>query len=287
MARIRLKGQGIDLTTKALVMGVLNRTPDSFFDKGSYFSFDAFLRKAEELVNDGADILDVGGVKAGPGEEVSEEEELDRVVPAVEALSERFDTYISVDTWNANVFKECLFVGACIGNDISGFSDPQYLEVAASADAAVVATHIRLRPRVKDPDPRYDDLLGEVSRFLVERAAMAVDAGVNPQSIALDVGFDLGKTTEQSLALFGATERFTALGHPLLVSASNKGFIGEALDLEIAERREASLSAVALCMAQGARIFRVHDLKGTKRVVDTISAVMDPQSWAVEAGEKV
>lgn len=283
---IRLKGQNIDLTTKALVMGVLNRTPDSFYDKGSYFSFDAFLQKAESLVGDGVDILDVGGVKAGPGEEVTEEEELERVVPAVEALNERFDVYLSVDTWSTQVLKECLSVGASIGNDISGFGDPNYLEVAASAQAAVVATHIRLKPRVKDPDPRYGDLIADVSRFLIQRAEMAKQAGVDPRSIVVDVGFDLGKTTSQSMALFGATKEFAQLGYPLLVSASNKGFLGETLNLDITARREASLSAVALSMVQGARIFRVHDVKGTKRVVDTLSAVMDPTNFSLRVGEQ-
>ncbi len=284
--KIRLKGQVIDLTTRALVMGVLNRTPDSFYDKGSYFSFDVFLQKAESLVEHGADILDVGGVKAGPGDEVPEEEELERVVPAVEALNKRFDVYISVDTWSAQVLKESLSVGACIGNDISGFANPKYLEVAAAADAAVVATHIRLEPRVKDPDPHYDDLIGDVAKFLVQRADMAKQAGVDPCSIAVDVGYDLGKTTVQSMALFGATKTFASLGYPLLVSASNKGFLGETLNLDITARREASLSAVALSMVQGARIFRVHDVKGTKRVVDTLSAVMDPTDWAHRVNEQ-
>src|SRR5690606_37472483 len=124
-------------------MGILNRTPDSFYDAGSYFAFDAFLEKAERLVADGADFLDVGGVKAGPGEEVSEQEELDRVVPAVEALRARFDLPLSVDTWRASVAAACFEAGAVVGNDISGFADPEYLPVCARYGASVVATHIR------------------------------------------------------------------------------------------------------------------------------------------------
>src|SRR5688572_427071 len=138
-------------------MGILNRTPDSFFDQGRYYDFDAFLAKAEQLVDEGADFLDVGGVKAGPGPEVSEAEELERVVPALEALKARFDIPLSADTWRAPVLREALAAGAVVANDISGFADPEYLAVASAAGASVVATHIRIGPRVPDPDPIYDE----------------------------------------------------------------------------------------------------------------------------------
>src|SRR5690242_9028121 len=130
-------------------MGILNRTPDSFFDKGEFFAMDATLRRAEQLVAEGADLLDVGGVKAGPGPEVTLDEELDRVIPAIEALAARFDVPVSVDTWRAAVAEAAYKAGAVVGNDISGFGDPDYLRVAAEAGASVVATHIRLQPRVR------------------------------------------------------------------------------------------------------------------------------------------
>ncbi|MGH9148720.1 MAG: dihydropteroate synthase, partial [Acidimicrobiales bacterium] len=133
-----------EVGTRALVMGIINRTPDSFFDKGAYFAGDGFLGRAEELVAAGADIFDVGGVKAGPGPEVGEAEELDRVVPAIQALRARFDLPISVDTWRASVAREAFAAGAVLGNDISGFADPEYLAAAAQSGASVVATHIRL-----------------------------------------------------------------------------------------------------------------------------------------------
>ena len=142
-----------DLTHRCLVMGILNRTPDSFYDQGATFALDRTLRRAEALVAEGADILDVGGVKAGPGPAVSEAEELDRVVPAVEALVARFDVPVSADTWNANVLAAACAAGAVVGNDISGFSDPAYLAVAAAAGASVAATHIRLGPRVRPDGP--------------------------------------------------------------------------------------------------------------------------------------
>ena len=161
--RYRLGDRVHDLGTRTLVMGILNRTPDSFYDRGATFAFDAFLRRADEIVAEGADILDVGGMKAGPGEEVTEDEELDRVVEPIAALHARFDVAISCDTWRAGVLDAACAAGAVVGNDISGFGDPDYLQVAAKHAASVVATHIRLKPRVADPDPHYDDLVGDVT----------------------------------------------------------------------------------------------------------------------------
>ncbi len=254
-------------------MGILNRTPDSFYDHGSYFAFDRFLAHAERLVQEGADILDVGGVKAGPGPEVSEEEELERVVPAIAALAERFDVALSVDTWKASVAAEAFAAGACIGNDISGFSDPAYLSAAAKAGAAVVATHIRLAPRVADPDPHYGDLWGDVSEFLAERAGRACAAGIPPSSVILDAGLDLGKTSEQSVRLLAATPQLVAMGYPVLLSASNKTFLGSLVNREVGERGAASLAAATLGLAMGASILRVHDVAGTRRVCATMAGL--------------
>ena len=273
MGELRLGTHAYDLTHRALVMGILNRTPDSFYDHGLTYELDALCRRAEELVEQGADILDVGGVKAGPGPEVSESEELDRVVPAIAILADRFDVAVSVDTWRASVAKECYAVGAVLGNDISGFGDPAYLDVAAEAGASVVATHIRLAPRVADPEPVYRDLVGEVVAFLSERAARALRAGIPPDRIVLDAGLDLGKTAEQSLVLLRESARLASLGFALLVSASNKTFLGKVLNLEIDERREASLGAAALGIARGARIVRVHDVAGTVRVRNVMAAI--------------
>jgi len=257
-------------------MGILNRTPDSFYDKGTYWDLDAFYRQAERLVAEGADLLDVGGVKAGPGPEVTEEEELERVVPVIGELAARFDIPLSVDTWRASVAEAAYAAGAVVGNDISGFGDPDYLAVAAAAGATVVATHIRLRPRVADPEPHYDDLVGEVSAFLVERARAAEAAGIPSERIVIDAGCDLGKTWQQSLALLRASDVLAGLGPwTLLLSASNKTFLGKLLDLEVGERREASHAAHALGIAKGCRILRAHDVVGAKRVVDVLQAVLE------------
>ncbi len=266
-----------DLSTRAVIMGILNRTPDSFYDRGATFALDDLLAKAEKLVADGADVLDVGGVKAGPGPEVTEAEELDRVVETVAVLHKSFDVPISVDTWRATVARESYRAGAVIGNDISGFADPEYLPAAADAGASVVATHIRLAPRVRDPEPLYDDVSATVCEFLEERADSAVRAGIRAERIIVDAGLDLGKTPAQSLELLRATDRLSALGYPVLVSASNKTFLGAVLGLDIDHRRDASLSAIAIGIALGGRVVRVHDVAGTRRVRDTMAAVLQAE----------
>jgi len=272
-----LGGRRYDLTHRALVMGILNRTPDSFYDKGATYELDKLYARADQLVADGADILDIGGVKAGPGPEVTEPEELDRVVPAVAGLTARFDTPVSVDTWRASVARASYAEGAVMGNDISGLADPDYAAVAAEQGAAVVITHIRIGPRIADPDPHYDDVVNDVARFLSDRAAGARDAGIPADRIVLDAGLDLGKTAEQSLTLLRASSTLAALGYPLLLSASNKTFLGKVLDLELTERREASIGAAALGIAWGCRIVRVHDVKGTCRARDALAAISEAE----------
>jgi len=264
--RYRLGDEVHDLTSRTLVMGILNRTPDSFYDHGATFELDSLLSRAEVLVQQGADILDVGGVKAGPGPEVDEAEELDRVVAPIAALHERFDVAISCDTWRAAVLDEACKVGAVVGNDISGFGDPDYLAVAARHDASVVATHIRLQPRVADPEPHYDDLVDDVTTFLLDRAARAEAAGLAPEQIALDAGLDLGKTPAQSAVLLRESDALAGHGYTLLLSSSNKRFLGDLLELDLDARRAASLASVAYGVAHGCRIVRVHDVAGSVAV---------------------
>ena len=266
-----------DLTRRSLVMGILNRTPDSFYDRGSYWDMDGFFRRAEQLVAEGADILDVGGVKAGPGPDVTQAEELERVVPAIEGLHKRFDAPLSVDTWRASVAEESYRAGAVMGNDISGFADPDYLAVSAAAGAAVVATHIRLRPRVADPNPQYADVVAEVSDFLCERAGRARAAGIPDSRIVVDAGLDLGKTAAQSVELLRASDRLVGRGWPVLLSASNKTFLGVTFGLEIGDRREATVAAHALGVSLGCRIVRAHDVRAARRVSDTIRAVLEAE----------
>ena len=274
---LRLGTTTFDLTTRALVMGILNRTKDSFYEPAATFDLDVLFARAERLIGDGADVLDVGGVKAGPGDEVDEAEELDRVVPVVTELVRRFDAPVSIDTWRASVAKAAFAEGACVGNDISGFADDDYLPVAADAGATVVATHIRLRPRVADPEPHYDDVTATVAAFLTDRRQRALDAGVAEDRVIVDAGLDLGKTAAQSLQLLRDSDRLAALGAPLLLSASNKTFLGVLFDLPVTDRREPSLAATALGIAAGCRIVRVHDVQGTVRVRDVIARLLDEE----------
>jgi len=274
---LRLGATTFDLTWRALVMGILNRTNDSFFEPAATFDLDALFTRAEGLVTEGADVLDVGGVKAGPGDDVDEAEELERVIPVITELVRRFDVPISIDTWRASVAQAAFAEGACIGNDISGFGDDDYLSVASQAGATVVATHIRLKPRVADPTPHYDDVTATVTDFLIERRQRALDAGVSADRIVVDAGLDLGKTAAQSLQLLRDSERLAGLGAPLLLSASNKTFLGALFDLPVTDRREPSLGATALGIAAGCRIVRVHDVQGSVRVRDVIARLIEEE----------
>lgn len=269
-----LGDQRFDVTHRALVMGILNRTPDSFYDAGQYWDFDDFLAKAEKLVGDGADFLDVGGVKAGPGDEVTLEEELERVVPAIDALRQRFDLPLSIDTWRAEVLRQCIDVGAVIGNDISGFADPQYLPVAAAGGASVIATHIRLAPRVPDPDPVYGDLVADVRTFLDQRATAALDAGIPRERIIIDAGLDLGKTPRMSWELLHRSADLASLGFPLLLSASNKRFLFELLETERHDIASGTTAAHAVGIATGCRILRAHDVVAGRRVADMMAEIL-------------
>jgi dihydropteroate synthase len=274
-ALLELGHRRYDITSRALVMAILNRTPDSFFDHGATWDWSDFWRRADEVVAQGADLIDVGAVKAGPGPEVTVQEEMDRLLPAVEGLVARFDVPVSVDTWRAGVAREAFALGAVVGNDISGFADPGYLAVAAAAGASVVATHIRLAPRVPDPEPVYPDLVADVSRFLSERAEQAIAAGIPAQRVMLDAGLDLGKTPEQSLQLLRSSAALVALGYPVLLSASNKTFLGGLLGLEVDQRREATAAAHALGVSLGCRVLRAHDVVGARRVRDMVGAILE------------
>ena len=272
---LALGDETFDVTHRALVMGVLNRTPDSFYDAGRYFALDDLLARADAMVTDGADLFDVGGVKAGPGEPVGEQEELERVVPAIEALRARFDLPLSVDTWRSGVLDAALDAGACVANDISGFADAGYLDIAARHRASVVATHIRLAPRVADPTPEYPGgVVDAVVAACAELAQRAEAAGIPRERIMVDAGLDLGKTEPMSLELLRASDMLAALGYPVLLSASNKRFLGEILGLDVADRRLASVAAHAQGIALGCRILRVHDVKGSRRVADLMATIL-------------
>lgn len=275
MNALLLGNRRYDLTTRTVVMAILDRTPDSLDDPDAAFDLDALCRRAEQLVGEGADVLDIGGVKAGPGPEVGVREELGRLVPAIEALSARFDLPVSLDTGNAAVLDAACEAGAVCGNAINGFADPGYLAAAARHGAAVVITHTRLRPRVPGPQPADRDLVGEVGTFLSEGAGQAMAAGIPAESVVLDAGLGLGKTAAQSAVLLRESRHLARLGHPLLLSASNTTFLGMLLDQPIDRRRSSSLAAAAYGVARGVRIVRAHDVAGTVRVVRMAEALLE------------
>ncbi|MHB8263910.1 MAG: dihydropteroate synthase [Acidimicrobiales bacterium] len=272
--KLTLGNCSYDLSTRALVVGILNRTPDSFYDAGETYDLDMLIRRAEQLAEDGADVLEVGGVKAGTGPEVSVEEELDRVIPAIEALHSRLGTPLGVDTWRAKVVEEALSCGAVLANDISGFQDPGYLTAVSRGNGSVVATHIRLKPRVFDPVPVYDDVVSTVERYLAEKISMAIQAGIARDRIIIDPGLDLGKSMEHSLALLRASPGFAAMGYPLFLAVSNKDVLGELFGLGVKERGSATCSALAVGIILGCRVLRVHDVRSACMVRSTLEEIV-------------
>jgi dihydropteroate synthase len=271
-----LGGRRFDLRRRAVVVGVLNRTRDSFHDRGAHFELDAFLRRAEQLVADGADVLEVGARPGGVGvREVSEAEETALAVESIEELRARFDVPIAVDSQRAAVATVAFRAGAVLGNDMSGFRDPGYLPAAAAASAAVIATHIGLPPGVPDPDPIYGDVVEDVVVALTELTQRARAAGIPADRIVLDPGYDLGKTWQQTLRLLGATPRFAQLGYPLLIAVSNKIFLARALGLDGEDRGTATVIACAYGVAHGGRVLRVHDARAGRQVADLIGALQE------------
>jgi len=277
--RLDLGGHVYDVGRRAVVVGVLNRTRDSFYDRGARFGLDAFLHHAETLVRDGADVLEVGARPGGVGvRDVPEALETELVLESVGRLRRRFDAPLAVDTHRTAVATAAFGAGVVLGNDMSGFRDPGYLEAAARAGAAVIATHIRLAPGVPDPDPVYDDVVEDVADVLRELAARALASGLPPERIILDPGYDLGKTSRQTIAVLAATRRFAQLGHPLLVAVSNKIFLGRLLALPLEDRGTATVAACTYAIASGAHVMRVHDARAGRQVADLLAALHDARA---------
>jgi len=267
----------LPLGKKTYIMGILNVTPDSFSGDGLGGSMDAAMRQAERMITDGADILDVGGESTRPGaEEVPLEEELRRIVPVIAALTERFPTPISVDTYKSAVAREALRAGATIVNDISGLRfNPETAGVAAKAGAAVVVMHIQGTPRTMQQNPHYDDLMTEVCDYLQESTALAEAAGIRREQVILDPGFGFGKTVEHNLELLRRLRELTSYGQPVLIGASRKSTIGKVLgNLPPEDRVEGTAATVAIAIQNGADIVRVHDVKEMARVARMADAIV-------------
>ncbi|MBP0943544.1 MULTISPECIES: dihydropteroate synthase [Pseudomonas] len=256
------------------VMGILNATPDSFSDGGRYSRLDAALRHAEAMVEAGATLIDVGGESTRPGARpVSPEEEVQRVAPVVELIARELDVIISVDTSTPEVIVESARLGAGLINDVRSLRRPGALEAAAATGLPVCLMHMLGEPGDMQDNPHYQDLVGEVSAFLVDRMERCELAGIPRGRIILDPGFGFAKTLEHNLSLFKHMEALHALGRPLLVGVSRKSMIGAVLGRPVDERLIGGLALAALAMTKGARILRVHDVAETADVVRMIAAV--------------
>lgn len=255
-------------------MAVINRTPDSFFDKGATYALDKAVEAALRAAQAGADGVDIGGVPFGRGPVVTLEEELERVVPVVAAISAKSDVVISVDTFSAAVAAAAIEAGAGVINDTSGLFDPDMASVVAGTNATLVLTHSMSPPRAEPAKPEYVDVVDEVIDFLRDRIARAHAAGIPDERIIVDPGHDLNKNTFHSLELTRRLHEVVAIGYPTLAAVSNKDFIGEMTDRAQGARLEGSIAAAVFCMLEGARIIRMHDVPATIAAVRMVEGIM-------------
>ncbi|HEY9394555.1 MAG TPA: dihydropteroate synthase [Nocardioides sp.] len=257
---------------EALMMAIVNRTPDSFFDKGATWAEDAAFERVRLMASQGAEIVDIGGIKAAPGAEIGAAEEKARVVDFVARVREEFPALvISVDTWRAEVGDAVCAAGADVINDAWGGADPELVDVAAAHGAAIVCTHTGgVTPRTRPYRIEYDDVVRDAIDSTLGYAQRALDAGVAKDSIVIDPAHDFGKNTFHSLEITRRLGEMVATGWPVLVSLSNKDFVGETLDVPVGERLLGTLAATSVCALAGARIYRVHQVPETRQTVDMV-----------------
>lgn len=256
---------------KPLIMGVVNATPDSFSGDG-VLDTSAAVKQAEQMVKEGAHIIDVGGESSRPGSDpVSEKEELQRVLPIVKELVKK-DILVSVDTCKASVAEQCLEAGAHMINDICGGRDPNMFSVVARYDVPYVLMHMKGTPKSMQQDPSYEDVIAEIVDFFKERVALAKKAGV--QQIILDPGIGFGKRVEDNLTIMRNFNAFTKLGYPTLIGASRKSFIGKITGAEVSDRLPGTLAAHVLALEQGAHIIRCHDVKEHKQAMEVAKEII-------------
>lgn len=280
--QLRLGAKTLDLA-QPRVMGVLNRTPDSFSDGGRFAGFDAAFAQVERMVQEGADIVDVGGESTRPGAaDVSLQEELDRVLPLIERVHARFDVLLSIDTSKPEVMRAAVAAGASMINDVYALRRPGAPEAAAACGVTLCLMHMQGEPRTMQKDPHYADVTAEVKAFLEERAGAAIAAGVPRDRIVLDPGFGFGKNLEHNLTLLRRLPELAALGYPLLVGLSRKSMIGTLLGGKpMEERLQGSVAAAMIAVQSGASIVRVHDVAQTVealKIAVAVRAVARPPS---------
>jgi dihydropteroate synthase len=262
---------------RPLIMGILNVTPDSFYDGGKFYPSDVAIEHALRLVDEGADIIDVGGESTRPYSDVTPaEEEIRRVIPVIKAIKARSAVFVSVDTYKAAVANEAVNAGADMINDVSGLTfDPEIGQVAGRSGVPVVIMHTKGAPSQMQVSPRYDDVIAEINEFFIDRMRFAGQCGIDEENIILDPGIGFGKRLQDNLIIIKELRRFKELGRPVLIGTSMKSFIGKLAESpELEERVEGTLASLALSLWNGADIIRVHDVKKAKKVTTLVHAVM-------------
>lgn len=265
-----------DFLKKTYIMGILNVTPDSFYDGGKYSNVEKAIHRGLQLIEQGADILDIGGESTRPGAlPVSLDEELKRVIPVIEGITKRVKIPISIDTYKAKVAEEAINVGASIINDISGLRfDPEMVSVAAKYNTPVILMHIKGHPKDMQKNPHYYALIPEIIEYLRTSIIIAKEAGIQEDKIILDPGIGFGKLPEHNLEIIGNLREFTSLGKPILIGVSRKSFIGKILnDAPPEGRLEGTAAAVAVSIINGANIVRVHDVDYISKIVKVVDAI--------------
>jgi len=265
----------LNLDKRTHIMGVLNVTPDSFSDGGHYFNPDKAVEHGLEMARDGADIIDVGGESTRPyAKEISVAEEMDRVIPVIEALNKELSIPVSIDTYKSKVTREALKAGASLINDISALRfDPDMASIAAETGVPVILMHIKGTPRNMQDNPTYDDLISEILHFLKNAITRAITAGIRKDLIIVDPGIGFGKTFDDNLKIIRELSRLGSLRRPVLLGSSNKAFIGRILNKEAHERDTGTMATIAAAIMNGAHIVRVHNVKKaveTAKIVDAI-----------------
>ncbi len=273
---LQVGSETFDFRKKTYVMGILNVTPDSFSDGGKFINPEIAKEAALKMINDGADIIDIGGESTRPGAEpVDLKTELERVIPLIEVIRKQSDIPLSIDTYKSAVAEKALNAGANFVNDISGLTfDPKMAKIIKKHNAAVCLMHIKGSPRNMQLDPRYENLIDEILAFLNQAIQSAIDTGINRNKILIDPGIGFGKTVKNNYTILRFLDEFKSLGQPVLVGLSRKSFIGKLLDLPVDQRLEGSLASLAAAIMNGADIVRVHDVKESLRAVRIVDSIL-------------
>jgi dihydropteroate synthase len=269
----------LDLSTKTHLMGILNVTPDSFYDGGKYYSLPQAEKRAREIEEEGADIIDIGGVSTRPGSYAPPlEEEIERVIPVIKKIVKRINIPVSIDTYRAAVAREALDLGVSIVNDVTALrGDEKMAEVIAKYNVPVILMHMKGESLTMQKNPYYEDVINEISQFLKERIDFATSRGIKEENILIDPGIGFGKRLEDNLTIIRELKKFQSLDKPIVLGVSRKSFIGEILDLPTEKRLLGTAASVTAAIINGANILRVHDIAEMSQVIKMTDAIMKRQ----------